>query len=459
MKKELYSKFRRAVVILPVAIALAAAAYMVAHRPGPEKESAGETARAFRVINAPLVDLVPRSTGYGVARPGRVWEAVAEVRGTVVKVHPQLNPGEILEANSMLVKIDPTEYKLAVARLEADIAETRARLDELAEEKGNTKRLLSIEKRSLELARKSLKRKQDLLEKNAISQDDVDREERNFLQQRQKVRQLENTLSLIPSKIKTLEAALAANQARLKQAKIDLAKTVIRAPFDCRLSDVGIEAGQFVRAGQALFKAHGTGVTEIETRFRAEELRSLLGTQNREQLRPGIETNTFKRLFQNVEVIVKLAESGTWSAQWQARVDRVREEVDARTREIRLVAAVDRPYEKAVPGQRPPLISGMFCEVTLCAPVRSESVVLPRSAVHGQTVFIVDANQRLRKKQVSVDFAQSGFVVIRSGLSGGETVVVSDPSPAITGMKVLPEPDESLRQRLIAASQAKGAAE
>ncbi|MCF8053571.1 MAG: hypothetical protein K9L59_20235 [Desulfobacterales bacterium] len=456
MRQFLYPKIRRVLVILPVAAAVAVVAYLAMHRPGPEKRTEAESVRVLRVIKAPLVDLVPRATGYGVAGPGQVWEAVSEVKGTVVEVHPQLDSGEILASNSMLVKIDPTEYKLAVTLLEADTAETRARLDELAAEKENTKRLLSIEKRSLELARKSFERRRTLLKQNAVSPEDVDREERSFLQQRQKVRQLENTLSLIPSRVKTLKAALAANQARLKQTKIDLAKTVIKAPFECRLSGVGIEAGQFVRTGQSLFKGLGTGVTETEARFRAEELRSLLGVQNRGRLRPGIETDTFKRLFQNIEVIVRLAESGSWTAQWQARVDRIREEVDAKTREIRLVAAVDRPYEKAVPGQRPPLITGMFCEVTLRAPVRPESVVLPRSAVHDQTVFIVDSNQRLREKQITVDFAQSNFVVIRSGLSGGESVVVSDPSPAIVGMKVLPQPDAALRHSLIAASQAKG---
>jgi len=71
-----------------------------------------------------------------------------------------------------------------------------------------------------------------------------------------------------------LNSALAVQQANLKQAGIDLAKTTIKAPFDCRLGDVNMEVGQFVRAGQLLFKAHGTAVTQIEARFRTVLLTS-----------------------------------------------------------------------------------------------------------------------------------------------------------------------------------------
>ena len=299
------------------------------------------------------MDLVPRAVGYGVAEPGWVWEAVAEVKGTVSSIHPRLKSGEMIGAKSVLIQIDPTEYELAVARLEASVEETQAKIKELAEDEENTKRLIAVEQRSLELAQKSLERKLEALKRNAISQDEVDREERNYLQQKQNVQQLENTLALIPSKRKALNSALAVNRSNLKQARIDLAKTTIIAPFDCRLGDVSIEAGQFVRAGQSLFKAHSTAVTEIEARFRIEELRNLLSEQMRRRFQPGLSTGAFKQLFDDVSVLVTL-QSGDWSAEWEARIDRLREAVDSKTREIKVVVAVDRPYEKADTRCAPP---------------------------------------------------------------------------------------------------------
>jgi membrane fusion protein, multidrug efflux system len=121
-----------------------------------------------------------------------------------------------------------------------------------------------------------------------------------------------------------------------------------------------------------------------------------------------------------------------------------------------LIAVVDRPYEDAVPGERPPLMPGMFCHVALAAPPRPGQVVLPRTAVHNDSVFLVGPDNRLEKKPVTVDFAQSEFVVIASGLSGNERVVVSDPVFAITGMKVQPIIDDDLLQRLKQLAQAKG---
>jgi len=456
MRKTVRKLAKGVLICLPIVLALAAVIYMVKTKTGPVRKQEQESIRTLRVIEARSVDLIPRAVGYGVAEPSRIWEAVAEVQGRVSSVHLRLKSGEIIRAEAVLVQIDPTEYELAIARLEASVEESRAKIKELSEDENNTKRLIEIEKQSLELAQKSLERKVGALKGDAIAPDEVDREERAFLQQKQVVQQLENTLALIPTKRKALNAALAAHQSDLEQARIDLAKTTITAPYDCRLSDVNIEAGQFLQAGRRLFKAHGTDVTEVEARFRIEELRNLLTEEMRTRFQPGLDTGAFEQLFENVNVFVTL-QTGEWSAQWQARIDRFRETVDLKTREIKVVVVVERPYEKAVPGVRPPLASGMFCRVELQAPARAGSVVLPRSAIHDGKVYTIDQKGRLQTKQVVLDFTQPEFVVLKSGLSGGETVVVSDPAPAIAGMKVQPVVDDGLEQHLLTSSQGKRA--
>jgi len=452
MKKNVNKLVKVLLTMLPILAAIVVVVYLVAHRSGPVQKQEEESIRTLRVIEVPYVDLVPRAIGYGVAEPGMVWEAVAEVKGTVSSTHPRLKSGELIEASSILIQIDPTEYELAIARLEASIKEAHAKIEQLAGDEENTKRLLDIEQRSLALSRKLFERLQGALEQNAASHDEVDREERNFLLGKQKVQQFENALSLIPAQQEALRAALEVHQANLKQARIDLGKTTIKAPFDCRLSDVGIEAGQFVPTGRSLFKAHGTAVTEIAARFRIEELRNLLSEQMRKSFQPGLSTGAFEQIFRDVSVVVSL-ESGDWSAQWQARIDRFREAVDSKTREMKVVVAVDHPYEKAMPGVRPPLTAGMFCRVELQAPARAGSLIVPRSAIHDSSVFVIDSEHRLQKKEVTVDFAQSEFVVVKSGLSAAEMLVVSDPSPAIIGMKVSPVADESLKQNLLTLSQ------
>ena len=44
-----------------------------------------------------------------------------EVKGRVIEAHPELNAGSVVEKDAVLLKIDPTEYGLSIARLTAAI--------------------------------------------------------------------------------------------------------------------------------------------------------------------------------------------------------------------------------------------------------------------------------------------------------------------------------------------------
>jgi hypothetical protein len=58
---------------------------------------------------------------------------------------------------------------------------------------------------------------------------------------------------------------------------------------------------------------------------------------------------------------------------------------------------------------------------------------------------------------VDIDFSQANFVCLRSGLSRGDTLVVSDPTPAIDGMLVNPVDDVELLHKLIQEASGEGA--
>lgn len=443
---------QRKLAMLPVVLAVGVVVLLVRSRSGPVVTPAAEVAVPLRVIETPAVDLVPRVYGHGLAEPSRVWRAVVQVPGRIVFAAPQLDTGMLVKEGDVLARIDPTDYELAVSRLEAASAETQARLGELAAEKEHHAASLEIERDSLALAEASLHRKQAAREKGAIPADEVDREARGVLSQKQSIQALENALGLLPARRKTLEATLASHAANLDQAKLDLARTEIKAPFDCRLAEIHIEQGQFVNAGQTMFEAHGTAAVEIQAKLRPEQLRTLLPPDKRHAVAAGFSMERLRDVF-DIDVTIRVR-SGEWEASWLARFDRIRERVDPRTRAINVVAVVDDPYGKIVPGERPALVSGMYCEMELRAQPRPDTVVLPRSAVHGRLVYVVDSDGRLRAREVDVAFTQGDLAVIAAGLKAGETVVVSDPTPAIEGMSVDATPDIDLRSRLI--EQARG---
>lgn len=255
--------------------AVAVVATLIRTRSRPTARPVGELTRYLRVIDAPVVAFRPRAEGYGLAEPARVWQAMAEVKGAVVSAHPRLQSGALIDEGVVLLRIDPTEYELAVAQRKASIAETQARLDELAAEERSKKASLEIEKRSVVFARQSLERLRTLRQQDAVAADEVDREERGALQQEQAVQQLENAIAQIPARREALTAALAVHEANLKQAEFDLAKTVIPAPFACRLGDVRIKEGQVVSANQQLFEAHGTDAVNYVHEIRADSREGL----------------------------------------------------------------------------------------------------------------------------------------------------------------------------------------
>jgi len=452
MKWKLPSSARKWLIVPPLLLGIAAVALLVSSRGGPRRGTEQEAARPVRVLRVAAVDVVPRALGYGTAQPGRVWRAVSEVRGRVAEIHPQLEPGAMVEQGETLLRIDPAEYQLAIAQLEADIAQAAAQLEELALKEANDRASLKIEEASLALAERDLRRAEALLARDATSAAEVDLQKRDVLAQRRNVQQLQNSLNLIPQQKKSLEAALAVKKAGLEQAELDLAKTVIDAPFDGRPGEVEIEPGQYLAAGQSLFEAHGTARTEVEVQIPLDQLRNLIDPERDFQPPVAMDAETVQELF-DFQVIVRYR-SGDFQAQWEGRIVRMREQLDPRTRTAGLVIAVDRPYEQAIPGRRPPLVQGMYCEAELRGAVRKGRIVIPRSALHDGRVYVVGNDNRLQRRNVEVAFAQSSFLCLKDGLQEGETLVVSDPTPAVEGLLVEPVTDERLQQRLISQATA-----
>ena len=445
--------FKKGLRLAPVLAAVLLVAWLARHRQGPARNEGSELVRPLRVIEAPVVNLQPRATGYGLAAPRRVWRAMAEVKGVIVEVNPQLAAGALLAENTELIRLESADYELAAARLKATMAESQARLNELDVEERSRKTSLDIERRSLNLAQTSLARMRQLMETGAVPRDQIDREERQVLQQEQALQQLQNAIDLLPARREALQAALMVQKASLAQAELDLARTVIRAPFACRPGPVHLQKGQYVNVGQTLFEAMGTEVIEVEAKFRPEQMRNLLDLERRRGFDEGMNMAALQERF-DLDVVVTLR-SGAWKASWPARFDRIREVVDPRSRAINVIAAIDKPYELVIPGIRPALTQGMYCEVELRAPRRPETVVLPRAALWNGRVFVVGADNRLQARTVKLAFAQDDFWVVEDGVKAGERVVVSDPSPAMEGMLVAPVPDSQAAARL--AQQAEGA--
>lgn len=439
----------RLLFIPPLLAGVVIAIWLVGNRPQPQRKVANEAMRMLRVIEVPVVDVLPQVVGYGTAEPGQTWQAVAQVEGRIVDVHPELHSGSFVRKNQLLLKIDPAEYQFAVAQLEAEIEQAKSLIEELTRTEENLQASLKIERDALSVTEREMQRLQELVAQRATSQSEVDAQQRSILTQQQRLQAQASALNLLPAQKQNQQANLALKQAQLAQAQLDLKHTEIRAPYDCRLGAVSLDVDQFVGTGQSLFEASSIDLVEVEAQAPMREVRRLI--HNPTGVAPAGElTSQRVRDIFNVRAIVEMASSGESSAKWSARFMRIRESLDPQTRSLSLVVGVDNPYGQIVPGVRPPLLQGTYCRVTLIGKPRPDQVVVPRHAIHGGHVYVLDEENRLRRRPVEIAFQQSEFAVIGSGLAGGETLVVADPAPAIEGMLVDPLMDDSLLKRLVA---------
>ncbi|MCJ7683009.1 MAG: HlyD family efflux transporter periplasmic adaptor subunit, partial [Desulfobacteraceae bacterium] len=414
----------------------------------PKRAQISEQPRAVRVIPAPLVSVVPRAIGYGKVQPGQVWQAVAEVGGTIVEIHPDLKRGSLIAKGEILLRIDPSSYDLAQSRGEAGVKELQAQFRELEQKEKNINRSLKVEKSSLELSKKELDRRLKLAKAKIISKSEVDQEEKRFLAQQAKVQDLQNTFDRIPSQKQALSAKISSARSRVKDTQLDLGKTTIRAPFNCRVSEVNVELSQYAQPGKVLAEVYDIGSSEILAQMPLSVMKPLIDPGKGQLIATEVDTEILRKAL-GLSAVVRLNVGGE-TIEWKGRFSRPSETLDPQTGTVGMYVVVEDTYRQARFGVRPPLIKNMYCEVELRGKPRPKSVVIPRSALHQGIVYIVGPQNRLERRSVTVDYSQGNLVSIKKGIAPGEKVVVTDIIPAIEGMLLAPQTDNDLLTSLIA---------
>jgi RND family efflux transporter MFP subunit len=431
---------KKLLILPPLVIGLLVLYYAASNRAPLPTVQRVEPVRTARVIEVPRIDLAPVAIGYGNVRAERTWNAVAEVAGRVVEVHPNLREGAFVGVGELLLRIDAAVYALALARAEAQHAELLARWDK-------TRAALAIEQQSLALARREAARQSDLQRQGTVSQKALDEAQRSVLNGEQAVQSLETQLAQMPAQQRLAEVGI-------EQARLDLARTDIRAPFDARIGAVGIEVAQYVTGGQPLFVAESIDRAEIEVPVAIAQMRALvLNVGEVNFSAAGFSERVPELLGLSAEVRVAGAPADT--APRAARVLRTTT-VDSRTRTVGVVIAVDAPYADLAPGVRPPLVSGLYVRVKLVGRPQPGRVVVPTAALRNGRAYVLDDAQRLQVREVKLLFSQGGVSVVAAGLEGGERLVVSDLVPAVPGMRIDPVPDPQLEAALRAGGPLQG---
>ncbi len=455
--------FKLLLITVPlVAVGIAFLAWVIANRQAPVRIEIAERALPVRIIHATETGLPVRVQAYGLVRPVRVFEAIAQVGGTADWVDPELKEGAILPAGRVFLKLSPKDHLLAVAQAQANIRASRAKLAELDVSEENQKAALDLERKLLDIRKSDLDRTARLVERGATSPATLDAARAAWLAQRQKVLSLENGLALLPTQRQVLVEQIAVYEANLRSAQLNLERTRLSLPFVARVAKVAVETGQFVQQGRVVAVFDGVEEAEVEARIPLPDMFALTQTGDADGAAPAagevrspglldplVLEQRLKDLKLRAEVRLNL---GGHMVAWPGRVDRLSDAIDQRTGTVGLVVRVDNAYASASPGTRPPLTKGMFVEVRLVGP-RKPGFVVPRSALRDGQLMIADDQNRLRLIDATALRFQDDVVLLTSdGLTPDTRIVVSDVSPRVPGLLLVPQRDTALEARIGAAA-------
>lgn len=376
-------------ILLPILILLLGVVGMrmlVLSRQAPAKQTQKNPGVLVEVLRAEQGDHPLLVLGTGTVQPRQEVAITPQVSGRIVHLAPGFQAGGFFRKGELLFEIEPLDYQLAVERASAALA--KAEVDQ------------ALVEGQARVAGEEWDRLNPGVEAPPL-----------VLQQPQ---------------LKNAQAAVAAARAALEQARLDLARTRIQAPFDCRVRSEEVALGQFVRATASVALVAGTEAVEIVVPLPLEELAWL------QIPRAG---GAGKGSPARVRLSGADPERG-----WDGRIVRSLGEVDSRSRMARVVVAVEDPYNLSSKGARQPdLEVGMFVEVAFGGRTLSQVVPLPRAALReGGLVWTVDAEDRLHLQPVTVARQEETLALISEGLTDGDRVVLTRISGAAEGLKLRP---------------------
>ena len=313
-------------------------------------------------------------------------EMRARVSGYLDAVHFQ--DGQLVKKGDLLFTIDRRPFEATLAQAQANLAQARA---------------------NLAYAEADLERGQSLVRGSTITQ-------QTFDQRTQSKR--------------VAEANVAAQEAAVRQANLDLEFTELRAPVSGRIGDRRVSPGNLVTGGTTgttTLLATIASVDPIRFEFTMDETSYLrymrLVGDGASDANRGI----------NVPVRLKLIDEPKFSH--VGKTDFVDNAIDRASGTIRGRAEFPNPAGTFTPG--------MFGRIQVAVAAPEEALLVPDVAIGTEQVrkfvLVVDKDNVARPKYVTLGLVVDGLRVVTAGLEADDLVIVNGLMRARPGTKVAPQ--------------------
>ncbi|MBN2292970.1 MAG: HlyD family efflux transporter periplasmic adaptor subunit [Pirellulales bacterium] len=208
----------------------------------------------------------------GLVVPYREITLAAEVAGRVVKKTLAAQAGSYVTKGTLLLEIDPRDYQFEVDRLQKQLKQADANLNEVLVNQENTKELIKLAEGSLKLQENEVARLKKLAKKDYVTQSQLEQEERAELTARNLLVGYQNQLRTLNAQQTGLESAKELTDVQLQKAIVDLERTKIISPIDGMVVMDSVETDAYINRGTALLTLEDTAKVEVRCNLRMDEL-------------------------------------------------------------------------------------------------------------------------------------------------------------------------------------------
>jgi len=459
-------RFLLAALILGVGIAIAA--YWMSHRPKAKRRRPPAQARLVEVVVVRKDTHTVNVDAMGDVIPARRIQLTARVSGDVLTTAPTFVPGGQFASGETMLGIDPEDYELAIAQYEAELKRRQAELEQRSSD--IEQRLVDIERaeiqmeqsqRQVELRETQVVRAQSAF-KLEMGQQSVAKREYELLGQTiedgdrelvlrkpqlesaqadhdaaaatKRVAMAETKASEAAKRAaevnhqtalsakKAGEASVAAAQAALDRARLDLKRTVVKSPFNAIVAERTVDVGSTTAPGSPVATIVGTDEYWVRVSLPVSELKWL-------QI-PGITGS------EGSPVRVHCRAAWGSGVTREGRIERFMTELEHQGRMAQLLVRVTDPLDLKRPAdQRRPLVLGSYVRVKIEGAPLGDTVQVPRGAVRdGKQVWIMAEDNTLELRSIVVRWSGEEDVFVSEGLNNGDKLILSDIATPVQGM-------------------------
>ena len=357
-------------------------------------------------------DVIEYAEFTGTTEAYREIEIRARVRGFLAEI--LYKPGELVEKDTVLFRVDPAEYDAAVASAEAD--RTRA-IAELAAAETR----ITAEEAQLALAETAVQKLERAYKAEAVSEILV-------LETRAKRDVARAAVKSARDQRDVAKASVGVAEARLTRAKLDLEWTEVKAPIRGRVAMWEVEVGGLVSVGFPTLLTTIISDEKVYCHFDASE-RWVLEIRKRMREKYGSAGRPS-------DIVVELALMTEEGYPHKGLGDYVEPTVDADTGTLRVRAIFDNA-DRILP-------VGAFARVRIPIGKRSGALLVTERAVGsdqaGDFVLVVDDKGVVGRRDVKLGPRDGTEVVVLEGIARDDRVIVAGLQRARPGATVKPEP-------------------